>query len=223
MTDGLARKIRERLDALGKTARAVSIEATGSPETIRGILSGRVRNPRIDTVQAIARALGLPAEELVALAAGSAPQEISEAPVEPVATSLLPRDVPVLGTAAGSLAGAFQLSDSPIDYVRRPPGLTNARDIYAIYIEGESMVPEHRPGDLRFVSPHKPPALGDTVIVQVRDHEAAGVQAYIKHLVRRGGEWLTLAQLNQPKELQLATASVVAVHKVLTLNELFGV
>ena len=73
--------------------------------------------------------------------------------------------------------GAFQLESGPIDYVARPVALLEARDIYAIYVEGTSMEPEHRPGDLRFVHPHKPARFGDSVIVQMQSEDMGPITA----------------------------------------------
>ncbi len=127
------------------------------------------------------------------------------------------------GTAAGShLSGAFQLGDNVIDWARRPPAMNGARDLYALYVEGSSMEPEHRPGDLRFVHPGRPPRLGDSVIVQIRYAEHDPIQAMIGHLVRRTGDKVVIGKLNPEATVELKRGHVLAVHKVLTMNELFG-
>lgn len=224
MTDALADFLRRRLADPAVTAKPPSKDRRRVRDVIRKVIAGKIATPRADTLAEIAAEIDVEPEMLFRLAAPGAPRpEIRPAPIPAPIPAGLPSDVPVMGTAAGSLAGAFRFDDGVVDYVRRPPGLASARDVYAIYIEGESMIPEHRPGDLRFVSPHRPPHIGDTVIVQVRNHEHAPVEAYIKHLVRRTAEWLVLAQLNQPAEIKIRPATVIALHKVLTVNELFGV
>jgi phage repressor protein C with HTH and peptisase S24 domain len=224
MNDRLIALIRQQLAAIGRSPRAVSIEATGSPETLRKILDGSTRHPRADTLMKLAPPLGLTPQQLFDAAGGSlVAGDVRPAAVDLPARAEMASDVPVMGTAAGSAAGAFQFEGGVVDYVRRPPGLAAARDIYAIFVEGESMVPEHPPGALRFVSPHRPPALGDTVIVQIRPHDHAPMEAYIKHLVRRAADWVTVAQLNKPAEIRLKADSILAIHKVLTVNEMFGV
>ncbi len=152
----------------------------------------------------------------------SAP-EMTQAPVSLPASSEMPRDLPVLGTAAGSRSGAFQLDNVIIDYVRRPPGLIGAADVYAIYVVGDSMEPMIAAGELRFVHPHRPIHAGDVVVLQVRDGEEAPIQAYIKKLVKRGEDKVILRQFNPDVTLEFDARSVVALHKVLTMNDLFGV
>lgn len=148
--------------------------------------------------------------------------EVRRADVALPPLSEMPRDVPVYGTAAGSVVGAFQF-DGVVDYVRRPPALMGVPVAYALYITGSSMEPEHNPGDLRFIHPGRPPRIGDTVIVQTKNHEADGITAYIKTLVRMNDAKVFLHQRNPEATIELDRRTVVAVHRVLTLNELFGV
>lgn len=147
--------------------------------------------------------------------------EVTAADVAMPARSTMPLDVPVYGTAAGSLDGAFQI-DGVVDYVRRPPALVGATGLYAIYVIGQSMAPEHSPGDLRFVHPFRPARRGDTVIVQTRTHEGAPIQAYIKTLDHRTDTKLVVTQRNPEATMELDLRFVVAVHRVLTMNEMFG-
>lgn len=137
----------------------------------------------------------------------------------------MPNDVPVLGTAAGShLRGAFQLDEANIvDWVRRPPALAGAKTAYAIYVEGSSMAPEHNAGDLRFVHPGRPPRIGDTVIVQLRNGPHEPIEASIGHYRRKTATQLVIGKLNPEAEVQLKLDIVIDIHKVLTMNELFGV
>lgn len=135
----------------------------------------------------------------------------------------LPADVPVLGTAAASVAGAFILDQSAIEYVRRPPGVATARNIYALYVQGESMLPRHRPGDLIFVSPDRPATRGDDVIIQTRNHDQSPIESWLKTFSRRNDEYLFAEQLNPSAEIKFATRQIIGVHRVLTMRELFGV
>lgn len=149
--------------------------------------------------------------------------EMTQAPVTVPASSEMPRDLPVLGTAAGSKSGAFQLDNVIIDYVRRPPGLIGAADVYAIYVVGDSMEPMIAAGELRFVHPHRPVHAGDVVVLQARNGEDQPICAYIKRLVKRSEDKVTLRQLNPEMILEFDARAVVAIHKVLTMNDLFGV
>lgn len=136
----------------------------------------------------------------------------------------MPRDLPVYGTAAGAVSGAFILDmGDVVDYVRRPPALAGIDKAYAIYVEGDSMWPEHKPGDLRIVHPGRKPQPGDDVIVITQNHEHDRPQAYIKRLVRRTADKVVVRQLNPAFEHAFQREFVVALHRVLTMNELFGV
>ena len=97
-----------------------------------------------------------------------------------------------------------------------------ARDIYALYVEGSSMEPQYFPGDLVYVHPHKPPRLGDVIVVQsaITDVE---VEATLGVYVKRTEQHLTILKRNPVAEVQLKREAIRAIHKVLTVNELFGV
>lgn len=145
--------------------------------------------------------------------------ELADVQLPPVES--MPRDVPVLGTAAGSIVGAFQF-DGVVDYVRRPPALARVPNAYALYVRGDSMVPEHPPGELRFVHPGRPVRPGDAVVVQTRLHDQEHTQSYIKRFVREDANHVVLYQHNKPSEIKLDRRMVVAIHRVMTMSELFG-
>lgn len=232
MTDELIKRIEERLTKLKLSAAAVSRRATGSPDTIRSWMNNPERSPRVDTLAKIAAELQTTPEWLLGRT-GKADADIPDtprtaskteaAPTLPARASM-PADIEVLGTAAGSLlSGAFQI-EGVIDYVRRPPALAGARDIYALYIEGSSMEPRYFPGDLVYVNPHKPPRIGDVVIVQEVNGDPNVITASIGVLHKRGNGAVVLAKYNPPdSQFTIAGDRVAAIHRVLTTNELFGV
>jgi phage repressor protein C with HTH and peptisase S24 domain len=226
MDNVLISRLKIRLDALNKSAREVSMAATGTPDTVRNILRGATRDPKAAILEKIAAELDTSTDWLLGRTeqATITSKVLRPAEVSLPASNQMPNDVPVHGTAAGShLKGSFQFeAGTVIDYVRRPPALTGAKDAYALYVEGSSMEPRYLPGDLVFVHPHRPPRVGDSVIVQV----AIGpneIEASIGYLRRRTGEHVILGKLNPEAEVRLNRAQVTAIHRVLTLNELFGV
>lgn len=132
------------------------------------------------------------------------------------------------GSAAGSLIedrfeGFHVFTGQPVDYVRRPPALAGVRDAYAIYVTGDSMDPMHPQGALRLVHPHRPPVPGDSVVVMTRHWDTDPGQGYIKVLRRRQGDRLLLEQINPSARIEIPLKYVVSVHKVLDMNDLFGV
>jgi phage repressor protein C with HTH and peptisase S24 domain len=136
---------------------------------------------------------------------------------------IMPSDVPVHGTAVGGSGGDFRFNGQVVDYVRRPPGITHMRNVYALWVVGDSMSPWNKDGDLVYVSPARPAAPGDYVVVQMNDlADGEPGLAMVKQLVGRTPTQLKLGQFNPEKEFTVALAKVKAVHRVLTLRELLG-
>jgi phage repressor protein C with HTH and peptisase S24 domain len=245
--DPLHARLKSRLTELGITPEEGSRRAELDKTYLRKLFERPGSRPRADTLEKLARGLLMEASDLLNYALSeqsghgsdlttTAPDgsmtavemksfgELRRATVDLPHANAMAIDVPVLGTAAGSQRGAFQLETANIvDYVRRPPALARARRVYALFIEGESMVPEHNPGDLRFVNPDRPPRFGDSVIVQAKNGEHEVVEATIGHYLRRTPTQLVIGKLNPAIEINVPLEKVIAVHKVLTMNDLFGV
>lgn len=221
--------VTERLAELGKKPIPAAVEVGLERGYIRDIIAGRKKSVSSDKLPLLAQALQLDPAKLAELqAVPVAPRPESDArpaPVEMPSRAQMPRDVPVLGTAAGSAIGqgAFQISEGVIDYVARPPGLMQSRDVYALFVENVSMEPLYRAGDLIFVSPHRPYRVGDCVVVQEAGDHDGDVTAYVKIFEKRTGEHIVTRQLNPNAEVKFRNSGQVRIHKVLTTNELFGV
>ena len=120
--------------------------------------------------------------------------------------------------------GAFQLETGVIDYVRRAPGIMNARDVYALYVTGESMVPRFRHGELLYVSANRPVRIGDDVVVCIRpEREGDPERCFIKMLVRRHPDYIEVEQFNPLKRMKFNLEDVIRVHRVLTMADVLGV
>lgn len=227
----LVRRILERLEALQTNATAVSLSVSDNKDLLRDILNGRTKNPRTDTIRKIAEALETTVEWLMEGDGEPAPSPLAGRPtsnlrmagVKLPALAGLARDVPVMGTAAGSLAGAFQFEGGVVDYVARPPALVGAKNAYSMYVDGNSMVPEHNSGDLRFVHPDRKVHIGDSVVITAKYSEHGPYESFIKRLVKRTGDRIIVEQLNPPATIEFDMRFVASVHKVLTMNDLFGV
>ncbi|MBB4145856.1 S24 family peptidase [Rhizobium rhizoryzae] len=228
MSNMLINRLNSLMSQRGISANRLSLEATGARDTVRKILDGTTKNPRIDTLLKLAAVLDttpqyLMGEEEASNGQGEQRSTLREAPPLPTRAAM-PLDVPVMGTAAGShTRGAFQFEGGVVDYVRRPPALTGARDIYALFVEGTSMEPQYHPGDLVYISPHKPPRLGDTVIIECKDGETSPQEATIGVLRRRSEKIVVIAKHNPPAEIEINRDYIKSLHKVLTTNELFGI
>jgi len=237
MNSPLAERIRQRLADLNLTAYAASIKASdgASKDMVKNILSGRSLHPRADTLEKLAGVLETSVDWLLH---GDGPPPppplLTDAPKSNVRVSdiRIPagtmaaggRNLPVMGTAAGSLGkGAFRLEGGVIDYVLRPEVLRNVKDAYGIYVEGESMYPAHPHGELRIIHPHRPCQIGDTVVLVARYSEDGPTEAWIKKLVKRSGDKIVVEQFNPPALIEFDRRYVETCHKVLTLNDLLGI
>jgi len=132
------------------------------------------------------------------------------------------RDVPIRSAAAGLGRGDFRMMDDVIDYAPRPDALRHARDIYAIYVTGDSMSPKYEPGDIVFVSPNRPPGAGDYVVVLI-DGDNGDLDGLFKRYVRMDDDHLYLRQLNPDKVIKVPRHTVSKLHRVYTNNELIGI
>lgn len=235
MSETMKSRIQRKLDELGLSARAASKLAGGSESLIRHVLTGASSNPRGDSLKKIAAVLHV-SEQWLLTGDESAPAE-SPAPLAPLPNELrmadadpsllrnLPRDVPVMGTVAGAEMGkgAFQLTADIVDYVRRPFGLIGAKDVYALYVEGTSMVPRFEPGDLVFVHPHRKPRGGDYVVIQEPDSNNGEPRGFIKRLVAFTAKTIRTEQFNPPTKIEFVNRPGTIVHKVMADGELYGV
>ncbi|MBB4277050.1 XRE family transcriptional regulator [Rhizobium mongolense] len=226
MSETLHDRIRKRLEALDLTPSAASLKAGLSKEMLRKLLDNPDAMPSGKSLTALASALEVTEQWL--LTGDESPLAV-RTDVRPASSSAplrheMPNDVPVRGTAAGShLRGAFQITSDTIDFVRRPPALMNAVNLYSLYIEGSSMEPQYFPGDLIFVHPDKPPRHGDAVVVQCQVDSEGHMEATIGILSRRSADKVTIRKHNPAAEIEIPRDTVISVHKVLSNNELFGI
>lgn len=226
MSETIHDRIRERMAELGLNPSSTSLKAGLSREAVRKLLGNEEQMPGGKTLTALARALDTTEQWLLSGDAVQRPAkpELRSADVEMPLRHEMPKDVPVMGTAAGShLRGAFQLYPDPVDYVRRPPTLINAKNIYSLYIEGESMVPQYHPGDLVFVHPDKPARFGDPVVIQCQLSAEGGLEATIGIFLKRSTEFVTIQKHNPSAEIDIPRDTIAHMHKVLTPNEIYGV
>lgn len=229
--------VSKRLTELGRgPTQAEGIGKLGK-NFITDILAGKKTDIRAQNMNRLAKALDWDEEELLAemqrggmhiqgsvLMRAKAPPDDDPRGLplsEIAAMGQMPVNVPVYGVAAASAVGSFVI-DGQIDVVKRPPGLTNAKNVYALYVHGESMSPRHRSGDLIFISPDRPPRFGDDVVIQTRTHSGAPIQSWVKEFDHANEDKVVVRQLNPDGMIEFKRATVVAIHRVLTMRELFG-
>jgi phage repressor protein C with HTH and peptisase S24 domain len=212
-------RLRERRKAIGmdvtELAKAIGVSQPAVSQWEIGITA-----PNRKKVAKLAQILRVPVSWLLTDDEAQ-PQSAPSSGPPPVAA--LPIDVPVLGVAVGGSDGDFRLNGQVVDYVRRPPGIASLRNVYGLWLVGDSMSPWNKDGDLIYVSPARPPVIGDHVVVQLQDTaDGEPGLAMVKLLIGKTPTQLKLGQYNPTREFNLALAKVKAMHKVLSLRELLG-
>lgn len=224
MENTLNNRIVARADELGMSLEAISLKAGLDRSYLRKLIERAGASPRGETMNKLAAALEVAPAWFLSDAQPTPTSDVSPANVPAPQRGNLPNNVPVLGTAAGShLRGAFQMTTDPVDWVRRPQTLFGAKDVYAVYVEGNSMEPQFFPGDLIFVHPHRPPRFGDPVIVQSQNGSEDAVEATLGILHKRTAETLVIRKHNPSAEVSIKRDRIISTHKVLTNNDLYGV
>ncbi|MDB5617059.1 S24 family peptidase [Tardiphaga sp.] len=154
--------------------------------------------------------------------AGPEPTEVEPADNAPTLSQLGDFDVEVRGISVGGSDDEFYFNGEVIDHIRRPPGIKRAKNVFALNVSGDSMMPRYEPGEPIYVQ-RANPAVGDYVVVELypEDEGHAG-KSFLKQLVRRTGRRVTCSQFNPPKEVEFDAGEVKEIFRVLKPRELLG-
>lgn len=165
------------LSASGLAKRA-GLDATTFNKSKRVMLDGRERWPSTESVAKVLNATGTSFGEFVSLVGGS---------------RMSTRPLPILGFAQAGAGGYFDASGFPVgngwDEVSFPDMPDDS--IYALEIQGDSMLPVYRDGDRIVVSPTAPIRRGDRVVLQTAEGEIMA-----KELKRQTNRTVELTSLN---------------------------
>jgi phage repressor protein C with HTH and peptisase S24 domain len=134
----------------------------------------------------------------------------------------MPDDLPVYGTALGGSSGGaeFLMNGDAGLYVGRPDKLTGRNDVFALYVQGDSMEPRFFEGELIICETRRPPSVGDFVVVEMKETVDGYRVAYLKRMAGRSGGKLRLEQYKPAKEIELDLDDVHQVVRVLTTHDL---
>ncbi len=180
--DALALRHGISVSALAKLA---GLDATAFNVSKRVSKDGRERWPSTESVAKVLEATG---ESVDSLLAGGTFIHM-EGPGQ--------RTVPLLGLAQAGSGGFFDSAGFPAgqgwDEVSLP--LPGDPGIYALEIQGDSMVPLYREGDRVVVSPTEQVRRGDRVVVKTREGEVMA-----KILFRQSAKQIELHSLNPAYE-----------------------
>lgn len=238
----LRTRIGERLVATGKSAHAVSVAIGAGQGYVRDLLDPvKGGFPRADKLNALARALETTTDYLTGVS-GNPEQVRSEVGLSDRRLDWrgpqpdLP-PIPLVGTGdCASIEFASETgemleiercsfdADHTIRMIARPPALQGARDLYAIYFQGESMMPRFEPGEVGIVDPTRPAGPGDYVLVQLNNGSEDHVTSVlVKRLVRAGPRELVLEQFNPAATFTVPRSRVARMHRILPQTDLlFG-
>jgi phage repressor protein C with HTH and peptisase S24 domain len=136
----------------------------------------------------------------------------------------MPDDLPVFGTAVGGSTGGseFIMNGQIGLHVRRPEKLSGRDDVFALFVQGDSMEPRYSAGELIICETRRPPQIGDYVVVEMKE-TADGLRiAYLKRLAGRSGRRLKLTQYNPEKTIELDQDEVHQIVRVMSTLDLVG-
>lgn len=224
----VAARATELADQKKLTDREASLDATGKPDLIRDMRRGRM--PSSDRLQALADTLSTTVDFLL----GKTPSSVRPGEEPPAGLDRLPRDVPVYGTALGASlevedGGTVHFVEQTIiemtdviDRVLRHPGIAGDMNAYSLTVVGQSMAPRWDDGDPIYVTTKRQAAIGDYVVIQVRNGSEEVISALVKKFVGRRSDSYQLEQFNPPIRFWIPITMVARMHPVLTPKELAG-
>jgi transcriptional regulator with XRE-family HTH domain len=219
--------LRELRQAAGLSQEKLAELAGTSQPQINKLEAGQ-RKMTVDWAVKLAKPLGVEPTVLLGLEGDVMPAGANEMMkymagarsaaargVSPAAMNNSHENMPVRAAARGGVDQEMFLEDGPIDWVKKPDYLKNARDPYGMYVVGESMMPRFRPAQILHINPYKPPACGAGVIVVKRNQAIL-----IKEFVRRSPEGVVLREYQpEAREFTVAEEDLDTVHTVVGLQE----
>lgn len=173
------------LSASGLAKRA-GLDSTAFNKSKRLSADGRPRWPSTESLAKIIEATGVTLGDLFAL--------VEEHPRRPVGRMRQRRAaVPLLGFAQAGAGGFFDDAGFPVgqgwEEIELPAGA--GEGAYALQVQGDSMLPLYRDGDVLIVEPGAQVRKGDRVVVKIISGEVTA-----KVLASRSTEAIELVSLN---------------------------
>ena len=223
--DAIARgqRIRNRRTALKLTHATIATALGITPSAVSQWESGATE-PRGEQLTGLVAILKTSAGHI--LTGANEARQVNEKPAPDISVIQdAPRDIPVFGTVPGGPEGHFIMNNSEVtEYLPRPPGIASLKEVYGLYITGDSMKGHgSSEGDLIYVSPTRPPVVGSLVVVQMIDTDTGEAgSAMVKQYLGRTATALRLGQYNPAKEFTVPMGRIKSVHRVLTIRELMG-
>ncbi|MEP9370631.1 helix-turn-helix transcriptional regulator [Mesorhizobium sp. KR1-2] len=175
---------RHSLSASGLAKRA-GLDSTAFNKSKRASADGRPRWPSTESLAKVIEATNSSLDEFLGLVEGRRPKED-----RPAAQS---SRVPLLGFAQAGAGGFFDDAGFPAgqgwDLIELPTRTTE--NAYALQVQGDSMLPLYRNGDVLIVEPGATIRRGDRVVVKTHSGEVMA-----KVLARRNADGIELVSIN---------------------------
>lgn len=176
---------RNSLSASG-LARRAGLDSTAFNKSKRRSADGRPRWPSTESLAKVIDATNSSLEEFMALVRGAARTQVAEAFARGSAT------VPLLGFAQAGAGGYFDDAGFPVgvglDMVDLP--IAAREGAYALKVQGDSMLPLYRDGDVLIVEPGATVRKGDRVVVRTSSGEV--MAKVLSRLTARSVELVSL-------------------------------
>lgn len=166
-------------------ARKAGLDSTAFNKSKRCSADGRPRWPSTESLSKIMEATGSSFEEFVALVKAQAGSALPDRASTPT--------VPLIGFAQAGAGGFFDDAGFPVgegwEHIELPGGMREGS--YALQVQGESMLPLYRDGDILIVEPGAPVRRGDRVVVKTTAGEVMA-----KVLLRQTAKAIELMSIN---------------------------
>lgn len=160
---------RHRLSPSG-LARRAGLDPTSFNKSKRLGVDGRLRWPSTESIAKVLDATGTTIDEFIGLETTA-----SRGAGPPPAGRRGDGAIPLLGFAQAGAGGFFDDGGFPAgqgwDVVEFPPSPEHKQGVYALEVQGESMMPVYRDGDVLIVEPGAQVRRGDRVVLRTREGE----------------------------------------------------
>lgn len=196
---------RHRLSPSG-LARRAGLDPTSFNKSKRQSADGRDRWPSTESISKILEATGSSLDQFMALVRPSAEKSM------PADERKHSADIPLIGFAQAGAGGFFDDGGFPAgqgwDVVDFPAALERRAGIYALEIQGDSMLPLYRDGDILIVDPTAQVRRGDRVVVKTREGEV--MAKVLSRQTPRGIELLSLNPDHPNRNFEMSDVEWIA-------------
>ncbi|MBA1346782.1 helix-turn-helix transcriptional regulator [Rhizobium sp. WYCCWR 11146] len=176
-------------------ARRAGLDPTSFNKSKRLSADGRLRWPSTESIAKVLDATGASMEQFMAFMRPDAGPSEQQARQRENASQPQGGSIPLLGFAQAGAGGFFDDGGFPAgqgwDVVEFPAAPSQKAGVYALEVQGESMMPLYRDGDVLIVEPGAQVRRNDRVVVRTNEGEVMA-----KVLLRQSPRSIELMSLN---------------------------